>query len=101
MRIGSKELHPKIKISVIGRYASSRGISLTRIEQLLSDMTMDDLVGLFVFACEASGTPVTVNEVYDEIDNRPESLGEIANLISEQLGGGEQQPERSGRKVKK
>lgn len=101
MRIGSKELQPKLKISVIGRYASSRGISLQRIDKLLSDMTMDDLVGLFVFACEASGTPVTVDEVYDEIDNRADCLSDIANLISEQLSGGEPQPVTAGKKGKK
>ena len=101
MKVGSKELNPKLKISVIGRYASSRGISLSRIDKLLRDMTMDDLVGLFVFACEASGETVTMDEVYDEIDNRNESLAEIANMISEQLGGGEQKPGQPGKKGKK
>lgn len=100
MKVGSKEYFPKISISVIGRYASSKGISLAQMDKLLNNLTMDDLVSLFVYAANKEGEQITDDDVYNEIDDRAESLAELAQHISDQLGGGEQKPERSGRTKK-
>ena len=97
MKVGRKELTPKLRLSTIGRYASKKGVPLTKLEQLLNNLTLDDFVELFVFACTTSGEEVTVDDVYNEMDERPDMLVELANYISVQLSG-EGQPVKAGKK---
>lgn len=83
--INSKEIAPRITNSTLFRYASSKGIGVSKILTLLEDITPADLVGVFVFAAKVEGIEVTEDEIWNEFDNRSEVFQEIANHFSEQL----------------
>lgn len=83
--IKGKNYAPKMTISVIGRYGSSKKIGLSQIFTLLDDVSLTDLVGLFVFACHLEGHDVTDQDLYDEMDERQEVLTELAEHMRDQL----------------
>jgi hypothetical protein len=83
--VNNKNYAPKISISVIGRYAASKKIGLSSLSTLLEDITLTDLVGVFVYACELSGDKLNEELVYNEIDERNEVLTELAEYLNQQL----------------
>lgn len=83
--INGKELAPKITNSVLFRYASSKGVGVSKIITLLEDITPADLVGVFVFAAKLQKIEITEDEVWDEFDRRSDVFQELANHLTEQL----------------
>lgn len=82
MKIKGKEVHSKISIVSIARFASSRGVAMKRVDEFMDNITTDDLFGLFVMG---SNSNLTVDDMYQEWENNPDFIGELSAYIGEQL----------------
>jgi hypothetical protein len=89
MQVQGKNIESRITLSVIARYASSKGIALAKIDQFLSDMTTDDLFSIFALGSRGK---VTVDALYDEWDDDPEFIGILSTYVSDQLDPKNQAP---------
>lgn len=91
MKVKGKEVESRITLSVIARYASSKGVALTGIEHFLNSMTTDDLFGIFSMGARGQ---VTVDDLYDEWDSDPDFIAALSNHVSEQLDPKNQAPKK-------
>lgn len=82
MKIGNVEVHSKISISSIARFASSKGIAMKNVGDFLDNITTDDLFGLFVNGADKS---ITIDDLYQEWDANPNFISDLSNYISDQL----------------
>lgn len=84
--IKGKGYNPLFKKQLLFRYFSSIKIGLGQLSNVMENITSDDLIGIFVFACnDAKIEDITVNDVYDEIDERDEVFGELADWLGGEL----------------
>lgn len=83
--IKGKDISPRITNSVLFRYASKKGVGVSKLITLLEDITPADLVGVFVFAANIEGTEITEQDIWDELDTRMDVFQEMANHLTEQL----------------
>ena len=102
--IKGREYNPKITNSVLLRYAAHVKIGVSTLITLLGDITPDHLVGVFVFAAKLQGATLTEEEVWQELDNRFEVFGELANHLTTELSPaipeGEQKKSGKGKATK-
>jgi hypothetical protein len=82
MKIGGVEVHSKITIVSIARFASSKGIPMKKVDEFMDNITTDDLFGLFV---AGSSKPITIDDLYKEWENNDQFIADLSNYISEQL----------------
>ena len=91
MIVKGKEVESRITLSVIARYASSKGLAMSQIEKFLSDMTTDDLFGIFSIGSRGQ---VTIDDLYDEWDKDADFIATLSNHVSEQLDPKNQAPKK-------
>lgn len=98
--IKGTDYNPKITNSVLLRYAAHVKIGVSTLITLLGDITPDHLVGVFVFAAKLQGDTLTEADVWEELDNRFEVFGELANHLTNQLSPAipESEQKKSGKK---
>lgn len=83
MKIGNKEVHPKITTMIALNYASSQGIpAIKQFEWMPKEMTPIQYIGLFVAACNGQ---VTHDEVTTAIDDNPETYTDIVTAVINEI----------------
>jgi hypothetical protein len=86
MKIGGVEVHSKITIVSIARFASSKGIPMKKVDEFMDNITTDDLFGLFVAGSSKSiRKSITIDDLYKEWENNDQFIADLSNYISEQL----------------
>jgi predicted lipase len=96
MNINNKTYDLKLSMAVVWRYASHRNISIAKVSDMLENLTMDDMLGLIAFSDRDK--KLTIDFLYNELDNNPDIITQFANFINESLG--EQKPQTSGKVTK-
>lgn len=82
MKIKGKEIHSKITIVSIARFASSKGIPMKNVDVFMDNITTDDLFGLFV---AGASEPITIDDLYNEWESNDEFIADLSTYIGDQL----------------